>query len=118
MIVTCSALALGRGHSGVRVSCVRPACRAPPGPARPSGSNALAHLQWTHMQGFGSESGFNQVSESGPGSVFWNPDPDPGGQKLLTKVDFFMEISCFEVLDVLFCELKASSVTWTSFMEV
>jgi hypothetical protein len=25
--------------------------------------------------------------------------------------------SCFEVLDGLFCELEASSVTWTYFME-
>jgi hypothetical protein len=37
-----------------------------------------------------------------------NPDPDPGGQKLPTKIS--QEISCFEVLDVLFRELKASSV--------
>jgi hypothetical protein len=28
-----------------------------------------------------------------------------------------LEISCFEVLDVLFLGLKASSVSWTSFME-
>ncbi len=28
-----------------------------------------------------------------------------------------LEISCFEVLDVLFSELKASFVSWTSFME-
>ncbi len=28
-----------------------------------------------------------------------------------------LEISCFEVLDVLFLELKASFVNWTSFME-
>jgi hypothetical protein len=27
------------------------------------------------------------------------------------------EISCFEVLDVLFSGLKASPVAWTSFME-
>ncbi len=31
-----------------------------------------------------------------------NPDPDPGGQKLPTKVEKNLEISCFEVLDVLF----------------
>jgi hypothetical protein len=31
-----------------------------------------------------------------------NPDPDPGGQKLLTKVGKNCEISCFEVLDILF----------------
>jgi hypothetical protein len=28
-----------------------------------------------------------------------------------------LEISCFEVLDVLFWGLKASFVAWTSFME-
>jgi hypothetical protein len=31
-----------------------------------------------------------------------NPDPDPGGQKLTTRVETNLEISCFEVLDVLF----------------
>jgi hypothetical protein len=31
-----------------------------------------------------------------------NPDPVSGGQKLLTKVEKNVEISCFEVLDVLF----------------
>ncbi len=46
-----------------------------------------------------------------------NPDPDPGGQKWPTKVVFFFLSSCFEVLDGLFWELKASSVTWTFFME-
>jgi hypothetical protein len=30
-----------------------------------------------------------------------DPDPDPGGQKLPTEVEK-KEISCFEVLDVLF----------------
>jgi hypothetical protein len=43
-------------------------------------------------------------------------NPDPGGQKWPTKVE--KKISCFEVLDVLFWELKASSVTWMFFMEV
>jgi hypothetical protein len=28
-----------------------------------------------------------------------------------------VKVSCFEVPDVLFLELKASSVTWTFFME-
>jgi hypothetical protein len=28
-------------------------------------------------------------------------DPDPGGQKLLTKIEKSKEFSCFEVLDVL-----------------
>jgi hypothetical protein len=55
----------------------------------------------------------------GPGSDLYSirsADPDPGGQKLLTK-KFFFEISCFEVLDALFWGLKASPVAWTSFME-
>jgi hypothetical protein len=47
-----------------------------------------------------------------------NPDPDPGGQKWLKKVEKIKKISCFEVLDVLFGELKASFVTWSSFMEI
>jgi hypothetical protein len=46
-----------------------------------------------------------------------NPDPDPGGQKWPTKLEKNQEVSCFQVLDVLFGELKTSSVTWTSFME-
>ncbi len=29
-------------------------------------------------------------------------DPDPGGQKLPTKVEIFCKSSCFEVLDGLF----------------
>jgi hypothetical protein len=29
-------------------------------------------------------------------------DPDPGGQKLPTKIEKSEEISCFEILDVLF----------------
>ncbi len=44
-------------------------------------------------------------------------DPDPGGQKWPTKVEIFFKSSCFEVLDGLFWELKASPVTWTFFME-
>ncbi len=46
-----------------------------------------------------------------------NPDLDPEGPKWPTKVEKNLELSCFEVLDVLIWELKASSVTWTSFME-
>jgi hypothetical protein len=42
---------------------------------------------------------------------------DPGGQKLPTKVEKSQKFSLFEVLDVLFWGLKASSVAWTSFME-
>jgi hypothetical protein len=33
------------------------------------------------------------------------------------KRRYFFEISCFEVLDVLLSELKASFATWMSFME-
>ena len=43
-----------------------------------------------------------------------DPDPDPGGQKWPAKVE---TNSRYEVLDGLFCELEASSVTWTYFME-
>jgi hypothetical protein len=46
-----------------------------------------------------------------------NPDPDPGGQKLPIKVGKNSEISCFEVLDVLFRGLKASSVARMFFLE-
>ncbi len=46
-----------------------------------------------------------------------NPDPDTGGQKWPTKVEICLKSSCFEVLGGLFWELKASSVTWTFFME-
>ncbi len=46
-----------------------------------------------------------------------DPDPDPGGQKLPKKIEKRTEFSSFEVLDVLFWELKASSVAWESFME-
>jgi hypothetical protein len=35
-------------------------------------------------------------------------NPDPGGQKWPTEVEKIKEISCFEVLDVLFWELKAT----------
>ncbi len=44
-------------------------------------------------------------------------DPGPGMQKLPTKVEIFGEISCFEVLDALFWELRVSLVTLMSFME-
>jgi hypothetical protein len=39
-----------------------------------------------------------------------DPDPDPGGQNLPTSIEISEEFSCFEVLDVLFVELKASPV--------
>jgi hypothetical protein len=44
-------------------------------------------------------------------------DPDPGGQNLPKKIENRAEFSSFEVLDVLFCELKVSPVAWASFME-
>ncbi len=44
------------------------------------------------------------------------PDPDPDGQKYPQKVKKFNSL-CFEVLDGLFWELKASSVTCSFFME-
>ncbi len=44
-------------------------------------------------------------------------DPDPGGQKWPTKTEKSDEISCFELLDVLFWELEASPVAWPSFIE-
>jgi hypothetical protein len=37
--------------------------------------------------------------------------------KINQKIDKSEEISCFEVLDVLFSGLGASVATWTSFME-
>ncbi len=53
-------------------------------------------------------SGFNRVSR------IRNPDPDPGGQKWPTEVN--KNIMSWSV-GWLFWELKASSVTWTFFME-
>jgi hypothetical protein len=50
-------------------------------------------------------------------------DPDPYSEsgsrraKITLKSRKNSEISCFEVLDVLFLELKGSYVTWTSVME-
>jgi hypothetical protein len=45
-------------------------------------------------------------------------DPDPGGPKITHKNRKSGEILNFEVMDVLFCGLKASLVAWTFFMEV
>jgi hypothetical protein len=36
------------------------------------------------------------------GTYFELLDPDPGGQKLPTKIESSKDISCFEVLDALF----------------
>ncbi len=48
---------------------------------------------------------------------FVNSDLDPVGQNDPQNIEKNYEISCFEVLDVLFLGLKASPVAWTSFME-
>ncbi len=47
----------------------------------------------------------------------WSPDPDPGGQKWPTKVEKKLRNFMVGVLDVLFWELNASFVTWTSFVK-
>ncbi len=60
--------------------------------------------------------GFNRNSESG--SVFGIQIRYGSGRAKMThKSRKNLEVSCFEVLDVFFRELKASFVTWTSFME-
>jgi hypothetical protein len=68
-------------------------------------------------QGFGSGSGLDPYS-IGP------VDPDPcsesgtgSGSRRAKITHKSRKNSCFEVLDGLFCELQASSVTWTYFME-
>jgi hypothetical protein len=40
--------------------------------------------------------------QSGQWIRIQNPDPDPGGQKIPTKVEKISKSSCFEVLDGLF----------------
>ncbi len=86
--------------------------------------NIVSHVQAGLRIRIRIGSGFNRVSGSGFG--IWIQDSgsgsrirnlDPGGQKLPTKVEIFFLSSCFEVLDVLFWELNASSVTWTFFKE-
>jgi hypothetical protein len=75
-------------------------------------------LFFCSYQGCGSGSGLDPDSI---GSV----DPDPYSEsgsgsmraKMTHKSRKFVKRSCFEVLDGLFWELKASSVTWTFFME-
>ena len=78
------------------------------------------------MQGCGSGSGSGSVLDPySIGSV--DPDPDPYSEygsgsgsrraKMTQKKTIIGKSSCFEVLDGLFCELEASSVTWTYFME-
>jgi hypothetical protein len=56
-------------------------------------------------------------------SVDPNPDSESGSRRpkegKMTHINRkkVKKFLCFEVLDVLFWGLKASSVTWTSFME-
>jgi hypothetical protein len=58
------------------------------------------------------------VADPDPPDSIGSVDLKPGNQKWHKKVEKKLwKISCFEVLDVLVWELKASSVTWTSFME-
>jgi hypothetical protein len=48
-----------------------------------------------------------------------DPDPDPyseSGSRMAKLTHKWRKNQCFEVLDGLFCELQASSVTWTYFM--
>ncbi len=80
---------------------------------------------WTesdyYMQCFGSGSGLDSDGSESIRSVDPNPYSKSGSgsrrAKMTHKSKKNYEISCFEVLDVLFWERKASSVTWTSFME-
>ncbi len=69
----------------------------------------------TFFQGSGSGSGLDPYS-IGP------VDPDPysesgSGSRRAKMTHKRSKNSCFEVLDGLFCELQASSITWTYFME-
>ncbi len=69
------------------------------------------------------EQGFGSGSVLDPYSI--GPvDPDPylesgsgSGSRRAKLTHKSRKNSCFEVLDGLFCELQASSVNWTSFME-
>jgi hypothetical protein len=62
-----------------------------------------------------------RVSDPDPYSI--GPvDPDPysesgSGSRRAKMTHKSRKNSCFEVLDGLFCELEASSVIWTYFME-
>ncbi len=71
------------------------------------------------IQGFGSGSG-SVLDPCSIGPV--DPDPDPysesgSGSRRAKMTHKCRKNLCFEVLDGLFCELEASSVTWTYFME-
>jgi hypothetical protein len=51
------------------------------------------------------------------GSVFNRASGSGSGSRRAKITHKSRKNSCFEVLDGLFCELEASSVTWTYFME-
>ncbi len=68
-------------------------------------------------QGFGSGSGSGLDPDS-IGPVDPDPDSESGsGSRRAKMTHRSRKNSCFEVLDGLFFELQASSVTWTYFME-
>jgi hypothetical protein len=69
--------------------------------------DVLYVLEFCFFQCFGS--GLNQVSGSVSGS-------GSRRAKMTDKNIKKYEISCFEVLNVLFCGLKAPSVPWTSYI--
>jgi hypothetical protein len=58
----------------------------------------------------------DSIRSRGSGSVFGIRIRIQEGKNDHQKKNLF-EISCFEVLDVLLSELKASFVTWMAFME-
>jgi hypothetical protein len=86
---------------------------APYPPSSPFSSRQADSPAFFHPFTFYVKEHICRIHGCGAGS---NRDPDPGGQKRPTKVEKNYEILCFEVLDVLFRELKASFVTWTSCM--
>ncbi len=64
---------------------------------------------------------YSRVSDPDP-YLIGPVDPDPysesgSGSRRAKIAHKRRKNSCFEVLDGLFCELQASSVTWTYFME-
>ncbi len=78
-----------------------------------SSKSFLQDLLHSILQGFGSGSGLDPYS-IGP------VDPDPyseSGSRRAKMTHKSRKNSCFKVLDGLFCELQASSVTWTYLME-
>ncbi len=70
-----------------------------------------------NSQGFGSGSG-SVLDPYSIGPVDPDPYSESGSKSMRAKMTHkSRKNSCFEVLDGLFCELEASSVTWTYFME-